>query len=95
MNILRSLSSTTLQSIGKQTHTHIAFKREGLPQCSGSTGRQRLRGSSEWMTEKAAWRRWHLSLGLEDGKVLMLGLLIFLSLLGSEPVVWLDSSLTI
>lgn len=52
-----------------------------------------MRGSAEWMNDKAAWQRWHLSLGLEDEKALMFGLFIFLTLPGTVPVICLDSLL--
>lgn len=45
------------------------------------------------MNDKASWRRQHLSLGLEDEKALMFGLLIFLSLPDDVPVIHLDSLL--
>ena len=53
--------------------------------------RKRERGSVEWMNDKAGWRMWHLSLHVEDEKVLTFGLLIFLSLPGSVRLhtVWL------
>lgn len=49
------------------------------------------RGSAEWVIEKAAWRRWYLSLSLEDGKALMFCPLNLLSLPGNVPMIWLDS----